>query len=79
MIVDLSASGIFISVKLVEKSELTTQKKADSYELSVINELQLNKVNKETQFLSVAIQQHHETIIFDIVTMADHNVVLDMS
>ena len=32
-IVDSSASEIFISVKLVEKSELTTWKKTESYEL----------------------------------------------
>ena len=48
MIVDLDALKIFISVKLVEKSELITQKKTDDYELSVIDESQLDRVNKKT-------------------------------
>ena len=77
-IVDSGASGIFISAKLVEKSGLTTRKKADSYELSVVDGSQLDRVDKETQPLPVAIQQHHETITFDIVTMAGHDVVLGM-
>ena len=66
-------------MKLIKKSELTTQKKTDDYELSMINESQLDRVDKKTQFLSVAIQQHYKTIIFDIVTMVSHDVVLDMS
>ena len=44
----------------------------------MIDGSQLDRVNKETQLLLIAIQQHHETIIFDIVTMAGHDVVLDM-
>ena len=44
----------------------------------MIDELQLDRIDKKTQLLSVAIQQHHKIIIFDIVIMANHNVVLGM-
>ena len=79
MIIDSNALKIFISIKLIKKSKLITQKKTDNYEFSIINESQLNKINKETQLLLIAIQQHYKTIIFNIVTMTDHDVVLNMS
>jgi len=37
------------------------------------------RVNKETKPLSIAIQQHHEKLIFDIVRIITHNIVLKMS
>ena len=70
----------FISSHLVEKFEIMTQKKQNNYELFMINESQLEiRVDKETTPLSVMIQQHHETLTFNVVTMISHNIVLDMS
>ncbi len=37
------------------------------------------KVNKETKLLSIAIEQHHEKLIFNIVRIITYNVVLEMS
>jgi len=36
------------------------------------------RVNKETKPLSIAIQQHHEELTFDIVGMITHDIVLEM-
>ena len=44
----------------------------------MINKSQLDRIDKETQLLLIAIQQHHKTITFDIVIIIDHNVVLNM-
>lgn len=36
------------------------------------------KVDKEPKPLPVAIQQHHDGLIFDIVRMATHDIVLEI-
>ena len=78
--IDSDATETFIFSCLVEKFELMTQKKQNNYELSVIDRSQLEtRVDKETTFLLIAIQQHHETLTFDVVLMISHDIILDMS
>ena len=70
----------FISSCLIEKFGLMTQKKQNNYELSVVDGSQLEtRVDKETTPLLIAIQQHHETLTFDVVSMISHDIILDMS
>ena len=78
--IDSDTTETFIFSYLIEKFELMTWKKQNDYELSVINKSQLEtRINKETTPLSVAIQQHHETLTFDVVFMINHDIILDMS
>ena len=80
MMINSDATETFIFSHLVKKFELTTWKKQNNYELSVINRSQLEtRIDKETTFLSVVIQQHHETLTFDVVFMISHDIILNMS
>ncbi len=67
---------------LVEREGYPTQKKPDAYNLVVVDGNPLpdenGRVDKETKPLSIAIQQHHEELTFDIVGMATHDIVLGM-
>jgi hypothetical protein len=80
--VDFGATGNFMIRALVKKEGYPTQKKPDVYNLVIVDENSLlnknERVNKETKSLSIAIQQHHEKLIFDIVGMVTHDIVLEM-
>ncbi len=80
--VDSDATGNFMIRALVKKEDYSTQKKPDAYNLMIVDENPLpdenEKVNRETKSLPIAIQQHHEELIFDIVGMATHDIVLEM-
>ena len=82
-IIDSNATKNFMSQDLIERKRLSTRKKDDSYDLIIIDENSLlsenERVNTETKSLSIATQQHHEKLIFDIVRMITHDVVLKMS
>ncbi len=81
--VDSDATGNFMTRALVKKEDYFIQKKSDVYNLVVVDENPLldenERVNKETKPLSIAIQQHHEELTFDIVGMTTHDIVLRMS
>jgi len=80
--VDSGATGNFMARALVKKEGYPTQKKPNAYNLIIVDGNPLldrnERVNKETKPLSVAIQQHHEELIFDIVGMVTHDIVLRM-
>jgi len=80
--IDSDATGNFMARALVKKEDYSTQKKSDAYNLMIVDENPLldenERVNKETKPLSIAIQQHHEELTFDIVRMATHDIVLGM-
>jgi len=81
--VDSGATGNFMAKALVEKEDYSTQKKLDVYSLVTVDKNSLpdenERVNRETKPLSIAIQQHHEELTFDIVGMATHDIVLRIS
>jgi len=81
--VDSGATGNFMARALVEKEDYSTQKKPDVYSLVTVDENPLpdgnERVNRETKSLSIAIQQHHEKLTFDIVGIITHDIVLRMS
>ena len=71
----------FISSKFVATLKCATQKKKKFYQLQIIDDNSLSKNDnkkmiKKTKSLSIAIQRHHEKLIFDIVKMIIHDVVL---
>ena len=77
--IDSDTTETFIFSCLIEKFELMTQKKQNNYELFMINRSQLEtRIDKETTFLSVVIQQHHKTLTFDVVSIISHDIILDM-
>ena len=82
VIIDSDTIEIFMFRKLTDSKEFATQKKNNSYNLIVVDENLLSdeneRVMKETRSLSVAIQHHHEKIIFNIVQMITHDIVLEM-
>ena len=81
--IDSNATKNFMSEKLIQKKEFSTRLKYDFYDLVIINENSLfnenEKMNTKTKSLSIAIQRHHEKLIFDIVRMITHDVVLKIS
>ena len=81
--IDSGATENFMSQKLISKTGFATQRKKDAYDLTVIDGSPLlnedGRVDTETIPLPVAIQHHHEELIFDIVRMATHDIVLGMS
>ena len=80
--IDFDAIDNFITRALVKKKEYFTQKKSNAYNLIIVDENSLldknERVNKETKLLSIAIQQHYEKLIFDIVRIITHDIVLRM-
>jgi len=80
--IDFGAIDNFMIRAFVEKKDYFTQKKPDAYNLVIVDKNPLldenERVDRETKLLPIAIQQHHEKLIFDIVGMVTHNIVLRM-
>ncbi len=72
----------FITKALVERKEYFIRKKSNAYNLIIVDENLLfdknKKVNKETKLLSIAIQQHYEKLIFNIVEIIIYDIILEM-
>ena len=81
IIIDSNATENFMSQNLIKENVYLLLKK-NVYNLIIINENSLfnenEKMNTKIKLLSIAIQQHHEKLIFDIVQMITHDVVLKM-
>lgn len=81
--IDSSATENFISKDLINRKRFSIRKKANVYDLIIIDEKLLTsqknkRVNQETESLSIALQRHHEEIIFDVIHMINHELVLEM-
>jgi len=74
--IDSGASGNFISKRLVDKYGIATRKKKKGYELIAVDGSPLPNVDNETILLPMAVQQHYEEVVLDIVEMARHDIVL---
>ena len=81
--IDFDATSNFMAKALVKKEEYSTQKKSNAYNLIIVDKNSLldknERVNKKIRSLSIAIQQHHKKLIFDIVKIITYNIVLKMS
>ena len=80
--IDFDATSNFMTKAFVKRKEYFTQKKFDVYNLIIVDKNLLfnknKKVNRETRSLLIAIQQHHEKLIFNIVRIIIYNIVLEM-
>ena len=80
--IDSNATKNFMSENLIKRKRLFIRQKKNVYDLIIINENSLfsenEKINTKTRSLSIAIQRHHEKLIFDIVRMITHDIVLKM-
>lgn len=67
--IDSGVTRNFISKRPVDRKGFTVRTKNDSYELSTINRtaLQEEKVKEKTFSFKIAIQHHHEKLIFNVV------------
>ena len=75
--IDSGASGTFISSRFVSHHGIATRKKKNGgYELTAVDGSSLPDVDSETMPLQLIFQQHHETVVLDVVPMARHDIVL---
>jgi len=76
-IINSGASGMFIAAQFVKQHEIATRRKKDGgYELTAVDGSSLPDVDSETMPLQLVFQQHHETVVLDVVPMARHDIVL---
>ncbi len=80
--INFDATSNFMVKALVKRKEYFTRRKPNAYNLVIVDGNSLlvenERVNKKTKLLSIAIQQYHEKLIFDIVKMITHDIVLEM-
>ena len=79
--IDSGATGNFIAKRIVRQYDFAIQRKKEHYNLQVADGSLMPKtgqVEYETRPLSVAAQQHHEEITFDIIELAVHEVILGL-
>ena len=76
--IDLGATGNFMSRRFVNENRIATYKKNNGYELIVVDGLRLPDVDSKTILLLLAIQRHYEEITLDVLNTASYNIVLGM-
>ncbi len=81
--IDFNATSNFMIKAFVKREKYSIRKKSNAYNLMIVDKNPLlarnERVNKETKSLLIAIQQHHEKLIFNIVEIITHDIVLEMS
>ena len=74
--INSGASGMFIAAQFVRQHGIATRRKKDGgYELTAVDGSSLPDVDSETMPLQLVFQQHHETVVLDVVPMARHDIV----
>ena len=76
--IDLGATGNFMSRRFVNENRIATYKKNNGYELIAVDGSRLPDVDSETILLLLAIQRHYEEITLDVLNTASHDIVLGM-
>ena len=77
-IIDLGATGNFMSRRFVNKNRIATYKKNNGYELIAVDGSRLPDIDSKTILLLLAIQRHYEEITLDVLDTASHDIVLGM-
>ena len=76
--IDSEFKNNYVSTVLMRRKRFFIRSKdKDAFETFAIGEEFVNKMNQETISISVAIQQHHEELTFDLIEMIIHEVVLE--
>jgi len=80
-LLDTGAVRNFVSSSFVKRAHIKTKNKDEVYELVTANGQQMTThgITKETVPLRIAMQQHNETITFDVLEMATHDFILGIS
>ena len=75
--IDSSSKNNYVLTVLTKRKKFFIRLKSkDTFKAFVIEEEFVNKMNQKTISLSIAIQQHHEELVFDLIEMIIHEVVL---
>ena len=75
--IDFESENNYMSTILTRrKIFFTRSKNKNAFETFVIEEKFINKMNQKMILLFVAIQQHHEKLIFNLIKMIIHEIVL---
>ena len=77
-IIDLGATGNFMSRRFVNENRIATYEKNNGYELIAVDGSRLPDIDSETIPLLLAIQRHYEEITLDVLNTASHDIVLGM-
>ena len=78
--IDFEFENNYVSTVLARRKRFFIQlKNKNVFEAFVIEEKFVNIMNQEIISLSVAIQQHHEELIFHLIKMIIHEIVLKNS
>ena len=76
--IDFESENNYVLTVLMRRKEFFLDlKNKDAFKIFFIKEKFVNKMSQETISLSVAIQQYHEELIFDLIKMIIHKVVLE--
>ena len=76
--IDLGATGNFMSRRFVNENRIATCEKNDGYELIAVDGSRLPDVDSKTILLLLAIQRHYEEITLDVLNTASYDIVLGM-
>ena len=78
-LLDTGAARSYISTQAVKKADIESRNKENPYQLAnASGETMKGWVEKETVQTQIAIQQHRETISFDVYDMASYNIILGL-
>ena len=75
-IIDLGATGNFMSRRFLNENRIATYKKNNGYKLIVVDGLRLPDIDSKTILLLLAIQRYYEEITLDILNTANYDIVL---
>ena len=76
--IDSGANGCFISERFVKQHGIATRQKGIGYGLTAVDGSRLPDIDRETDTIRLAHQQHLEDTSLDVVVMAKHDIVLGM-
>ena len=77
-IINLGATGNFISRRFINKNRIATYKKNNGYKLIVVDGLRLPDIDSKTILLLLAIQRYYKEITLDVFNTANYDIVLGM-
>ena len=78
--IDSETTGNFILLNLIKKFKIFKQRKASPIEFIIINEILIFQNNGlikfETLLINMKIHKYRKKIQFDIIDIAEHNIIL---
>ena len=78
-LIDTGAARSFVSRDVVRRAGIPTQRKDDPYPLVTATGKEMpgaSRITETTVHTEIVTQQHRETLKFDVLEVATHNVIL---